>query len=114
MLVAAASIAVIVWAMYLAQRFRPIPQRSIATLANRIQEPEVVRRRIGRARGWTPSGYLALHLTLGLVLAITFVAFATLAEGALVAGELVAFDLAFARALHDARSPEWQRAFLVV
>ena len=55
-----------------------------------------------------------LHLTLGLVLAVAVAVFATLAEEALAAGELAAFDLAFARALHDARSPEWQRAFSVV
>jgi undecaprenyl-diphosphatase len=40
--------------------------------------------------------------------------FTTLAEEALASGDMAAFDMAFARALHDARSPEWQRAFSVV
>ena len=114
MLAAATSIAAIVWATHLAAGFRPVAHWSVAALATRVQEPEIVRRLIGRARRWAPSAYLVLHLTLGLLLAVAVAVFATLAEEALAAGELAAFDLAFARALHDARSPEWQRAFSVV
>lgn len=40
--------------------------------------------------------------------------FATLAEETLAGGEMAVFDLAFARALHDAQSPEWHRVFSVV
>jgi undecaprenyl-diphosphatase len=114
MLAAATSIAAIARATHLAARFRPMAQRSMAGLAARVQEREIMRRLIGRARGWAPSAYLALHLTLGLVAAAAVAVFATLAEEALAGGELAAFDLAFARALHDARTPEWQRAFAVV
>lgn len=113
-LAAVASIAAIVWATYLAARFRPQAQRIVAALATRVRELETARRLIGRARGLAPSAYLSLHLTLGLVIAVTFAGFATLAEEALVAGEMATFDVAFARALHNERSAAWQRAFSVV
>jgi undecaprenyl-diphosphatase len=110
----AVSIAAIVWATYLAARFRPLAQRIVADLATRVQELQIARRLIGRARGLAPSAYLFLHLTLGLVIAVAVAVFATLAEEALVAGEMATFDVAFARALHDERSAGWQRTFSVV
>jgi uncharacterized membrane protein len=110
MLAAAMAVAVIVWATHLAARFRPAARRTVAAVTNRVQESELLRRLVGRARDWTPSAYLSLHLTLGLVMAGVVVVFATLAEEALAAGELAAF----ARALHDTHSPEWRRVFSVV
>jgi undecaprenyl-diphosphatase len=47
-------------------------------------------------------------------MAVALAVFATLTEEALAGGEMAAFDLAFARALHDAQSPEWHRVFSVV
>jgi undecaprenyl-diphosphatase len=47
-------------------------------------------------------------------MAVAVAIFAALAEEALAGGEMAAFDVAFARALYDTRSPEWQRAFSVV
>ena len=113
-LAAVASIAAIVWATYLAARFRPLAQSIAAALATRLQEREIARRLFGHARGLAPSAYLSLHLTLGLLMAVAVAVFATLAEEALVAGEMATFDVAFARALHDGRSAEWQRTFSVV
>ena len=49
-----------------------------------------------------------------LTVAVAVAVFATLAEEALAGGELAPFDLAFARALHDTRAPEWERAYSVV
>lgn len=112
--VAATSVAAIVWAVHLAARFRPVAQRGIGALATRIQGPRFVRRLVGRAGHWAPSAYLLLHLTLGLMIAVAVTVFATLAEEALVRGELALFDVAFARALHDSRRPAWHRAFSVV
>jgi undecaprenyl-diphosphatase len=114
LLAAAASIAVTVWATHLAARFGSVARHGVATLAQRLHGIEAIRRLIGRTSGLVPSAYVALHLTLGLVIAIAVAVFATLAEEALAAGEMVAFDVAFARALHDARSPAWHRAFSVV
>jgi undecaprenyl-diphosphatase len=114
MLAAVASVAAIVGAAWLAGRFHPLPHRSIRTLVDRVQQIALVRRAVGRVQGVVPSAYLALHLALGLLMAVAVAVFATLAEEALAAGDLAAFDLAFARALHGARAPQWDRAFSVV
>ena len=113
-LIAAAAITAILWAAHLAGRFRPLAALSIATLADRLQQIQFVRRRVGRVRGVVPSAYLALHLALGLLMAVAVGVFATLAEEALAGGDVAAFDLAFARALHDTRTSEWERAFSIV
>jgi undecaprenyl-diphosphatase len=114
LLVAAASIAAVVWATRLAIRFRPWARRSMTTLADRVRQIELVRRAVGRVHDVVPGAYLALHLALGLLVAVAVVGFAALAEEVLAAGEMAAFDLAFARALHDTRSAEWRHAFSVI
>ena len=114
LLAAAASIAVIVSVTHFAARSVPVARHGIVTLSKRVHDIEALRRLIGRTSDLVPSAYVALHLTLGLVMAIAVAVFATLAEEALAGGEMAGFDVAFARALQDARSPEWQRAFSVV
>lgn len=111
---AGASVAAIVWAARLAGRFRPVAQRSIAALAYRVQEIDIVPGAIRRAHDLLPSAYLAVHLALGFLIAVAVVVFATLAEEALATGEMAAFDAAFAQALHETRTPGWERAFSVV
>jgi undecaprenyl-diphosphatase len=111
---AVAAIAAVVWAARLAGRFRPLVERSIRTLGDGFRGIEFVRHGIGRVHGVVPSAYLAVHLALGLLMAVAIGVFATLAEEALAGGELAEFDLAFARALHDTRTPAWERAFSVV
>jgi membrane-associated phospholipid phosphatase len=113
-LAAVASFAAIVWATRLTIRFRPWTHRSLTTLADRAHQIEWVRRVIGRVHSVVPSAYLALHLALGLLVAAAVAVFAALTEEALAAGELAAFDMAFAQALHDARTAEWRQAFSVV
>jgi undecaprenyl-diphosphatase len=113
-LAAAASIAAIVWATHLAARFGPGVGRQVATLGKRIQEVAPVPRLIRKAHRFVPSAYLVLHLALGFVMAVALAVFATLAEEALAGGEMAAFDLAVARALHDAQSPEWHWVFSIV
>jgi hypothetical protein len=108
MLAAVAASAAIVSAARLAGRLRPQVQRSIRSLAEGVQRIEFVRRGIGGIQGAVPSAYLALHLALGLLLAVAVAVFATLAEEALAGGELAVFDLAFARALHNTRTPAWE------
>jgi membrane-associated phospholipid phosphatase len=111
---AIAAVAAVVWAARLAGRFRPLVDRRIRTLGDRLRAIEFIRRGIGRVRGLVPSAYFALHLALGLLMSVAIGVFATLAEDALAGGDLAAFDLAFARALHDTRTPAWERAFSVV
>jgi membrane-associated phospholipid phosphatase len=113
-LAATASIAGIVWAAHLAARFGPGVRRHVATLANGVQEIPGVRRLTRRVHGSVPSAYLALHLALGFVMAVAVAVLATLTEDALAGGEMAAFDVAFAQALHDAQTPQWHRAFSVV
>jgi undecaprenyl-diphosphatase len=112
-LAAAASIAAIVWATHVAARVGPGVARQVATLASRV--PEVAPLRLIRqAHSFVPGAYLALHLALGFVMAVALAVFAALAEEALAGGEMAVFDVAFARGLHDARSPAWHGAFTVV
>jgi membrane-associated phospholipid phosphatase len=61
-----------------------------------------------------PSGFLAVHLILGLALAGLVAAFVVLAQEVAGGGELTAFDVAFARALLESTSPGWHRAFVTV
>ncbi len=114
MLAAVAAVAAVVWAARLGAGLRPLAERGIAALGNRVQQIEFLRRGVRRIRSVVPSAYLALHLALGLLVAVAVTVFGTLAEEALTGGELAAFDLAFAQALHDTRTSEWQRAFSVV
>jgi membrane-associated phospholipid phosphatase len=111
---AVAAVAAIIGAARLAARVRPVADRRIQMLGERIPQLEFLRQGVGRIRGAVPSAYLALHLALGLLMAVAVAVFATLAEEALARGDLAAFDLAFARALHDTRTAEWERAFSVV
>lgn len=61
-----------------------------------------------------PSGLLAVHLLLGLVLTMVVVAFAGIAEEVAGGGELAAFDLAFAQALQRETTAPWRDVFGVV
>jgi len=113
-LAAVASIAAVVWAARLAIRSRPWAPGALATLADRVRRIAWVRPAVSRVREQVPSAYLALHLALGLVMAVAVAVFAALAQEVLAAGELAVFDLAFARALHNTRRSELTQAFAVV
>ena len=113
-LAAVLALAAIVCAVRVAAQFRPAIQGTFTTLVQRASTVDVLRRVIGRTQGFVPSAYLALHLTLGLVAAVAVAVFAALVEETLAGGEMAAFDLAFARALHAARHPQWARVFSTV
>jgi predicted ABC-type sugar transport system permease subunit len=78
MLADVASTNALIWAANLAARFGPVAERSIATLANRVHQVELLRRGVGRVRGVVPSAYLTLHLALGLLMAVAVAVFAAL------------------------------------
>jgi undecaprenyl-diphosphatase len=63
---------------------------------------------------FVPSSYLAVHLTLGLVLTAAAAVFVVIAEEVLGGGDVAAFDLAFAAALRDAATPGRERFFATV
>lgn len=73
-----------------------------------------VDRALSRASALVPSAYVALHLGFGLALAAAATAFAAIAEEVVSGGEMAAFDLAFAAALQDGRTEEWERFFSTV
>jgi undecaprenyl-diphosphatase len=75
---------------------------------------EVVDRSLTRATPFVPSGYLALHLTLGLVLTAAAAVFVVIAEEVIGGGDIAAVDVAFAAALRDTATPGWERFFAAV
>jgi membrane-associated phospholipid phosphatase len=111
---AALSVALIVSAMRLATRLRPSVETLLTPLIRRIASIDAVRRVGGRAVVLVPDAYLAVHLSLGLLAAIAISFFVTLGSDVISGGELTAFDLAFADALHDGQTGAWQRRFQVI
>lgn len=61
-----------------------------------------------------PSGYVALHLVLGLVATAAVMAFVIIAEEVVAGRAVAAFDLAFANALQNSAAPAWQEVFRLV
>jgi membrane-associated phospholipid phosphatase len=61
-----------------------------------------------------PSGFLALHLVLGLACAVLVAAFVVIAQEVAAGGALTTFDIAFARALRVSTSPGWHQLFVTV
>jgi membrane-associated phospholipid phosphatase len=66
---------------------------------------------LAHSRTFLPTGYLALHLVLGLALTTAVAVFAVIAENIVGAREIVVFDLAFAEALRESSTPAWERFF---
>ena len=76
-------------------------RNGVARVVRYAGQYELIGRALARSRRFMPSGYLTLHLVLGLALTVAVSMFIVLAENVLGGGELVAFDLAFAEALHQ-------------
>lgn len=95
-------------------RFESPLRAAIIALLRRARDSAALRGSVGRARMFLPTGFLAVHLVLGLALTTLVMVFAALAEQVVVGGELVAFDRAFARALQESTSPRWRELFAVI
>ena len=108
------SLAAVVLAVRAAVRFRHLLLRPFASLMRRLPGRGVPGTLAALARAHLPEAYVALHLVSGLLLALAVLAFAALAEEVLSGGQMAAFDVAFARALQDQRTPGWDRFFAVV
>ena len=74
-------------------------------------ESDLARRLVRRIE---PSGYLLLHLSVGLVSAAAAAGFIVIASGVTSGGELARFDLALADALAAQAGPQLRRLFGVV
>jgi len=113
-LAALAALVAVAGALRLVRRYRQRIRRAFTYLVARARGIQAVDRLLTRSSAVMPSGYLALHLTLGLILTITATVFLVIAEEALGGGEIAAFDTAFASALHATGTPGWRRFFTVV
>jgi membrane-associated phospholipid phosphatase len=111
---AALAVALLVRAVRVAARLRPAVETLLVPFIRRVASIEAVRRVGGRAVILVPDAYLALHLSLGLLVTIAVGFFVTLGADILSGGELSAFDVAFADALHDEQDGAWQHFFSFV
>lgn len=114
LLAALASIVGIILAVRIAARFQGSVLHGFTELVRYARRIEVVNRVVARTSAPIPSAYLGLHLTLGLLVTGAVIVFVALAEEVLAGGEMARFDVAFARALHDEKSPAWARFFSTV
>jgi undecaprenyl-diphosphatase len=69
---------------------------------------------LARGRSLAPSGYLALHLALGLIVTASIVAFLAIAGEVSSGREIAAFDEAFGDALLERTTPRWRRFFVTI
>jgi len=92
-------------------RLRPSLLHGFTWLLQRAGATHLLSRFVTRTSLLVPSAYLGLHLVLGLVLVVAVTVFVALSEQVIAGGEMAAFDAAFARALHNETSPEWERLF---
>lgn len=111
---AVAAAATVIGAVRILVRYRDELRTGFSVLVRVAREIDVIDRWIRRTRTLIPSGYLALHLALGLVLTAAAAFFVVIAEEVFGGGDLVAFDLAFAKALRESASPDWVRFFAAV
>jgi membrane-associated phospholipid phosphatase len=95
-------------------RYRSVLLRPVGALVRRARRIEMFNQLALRASVLIPNAYLALHLSLGLLLVIAAMVFGVLAEQVLAGGEMTRFDVAFAGALREHRSPAWERFFVAV
>ena len=103
---AAAIVALIavVAAVRTAARFRHHLLRGFAMLIGRARRIDLLNRLLARTTPLIPAPYLALHLTLGLLLVMAVTVFAALSEDIVTGGEMAAFDAAFAQALRNGQT----------
>lgn len=89
--------------------------RPLATaLVARARDIHILDQLLSRSRLLVPSSYLAVHLVIGLTVIAAVAAFAAIAEEVIGGGEVVAFDLVFARALQRTITPGAERVFTVI
>jgi undecaprenyl-diphosphatase len=114
LLAALASAGAIVLVVRVVARFQGSLLHGFTELVRYARRVETVNRIVAGTRTLIPSAYLGLHLALGLLVTVAVIVFVALAEEVLAGGEVARFDVAFARALQDERSPAWDRFFSTV
>jgi len=114
LLAALASVFAIILAVRITARFQGSILHGFTEVVRYARRNDVVNRVAARTSTLIPSAYLGLHLMLGLLLTGAVIGFVALAEEVLAGREMARFDVAFARALHDEKSPAWERFFSTV
>ena len=109
--VAAAALLAVASAVRVLHRHRDSIGAAYSLLLGAARAIPSLDRAIRRTRGMLPSGYLALHLVLGLALTAATTVFVVIAEDVIGGGSMAAFDRAFAAALRDSSTPRWDRVF---
>jgi membrane-associated phospholipid phosphatase len=113
-LAALVSLAAVVVVVRLLRAHGAVVRRAFDTVVGYARIFAIVDRALTRSRALLPSGYLALHLILGLTLTFAVSMFVVIAEEVVAGGALAAFDVAFARALRATVTPPWERLFAAV
>jgi membrane-associated phospholipid phosphatase len=96
------------------RRYQSQLRQGFTVLLGYLPRIGIVERSTIRTRAVFRNSYLVAHLILGLALTAAVSGFVVIAEDVVGGGELVAFDIAFARALQDASSPGSDRFFAAV
>jgi undecaprenyl-diphosphatase len=111
---ALATALLILAAVRVLRRLEPSLSPLAADLVSRARRFDAVNGILSRSRLLVPGSYLAVHLVVGLTVTAAVSAFIVIAEEVIGGGEVVAFDLAFARALQRAATPGAERVFTII
>jgi undecaprenyl-diphosphatase len=95
-------------------RLEPSLRPLAAALVARVRDIDILDHLLSRSRLLVPSSYVALHLVIGLTVTAAVAAFIVIAQEVGGGREVVAFDLAFARALQRTITPGAERVFTII
>jgi undecaprenyl-diphosphatase len=108
------ALAVIIAAVRLAGRYQKPLIQGWTWAFGQLRRLPVFEKVVTRARAVVPTGYVALHLVLGLIATAAVVAFVIVTEEVFAGREVAAFDVALANALQEHASPRWQQVFRTI
>jgi membrane-associated phospholipid phosphatase len=107
----ATALAAVLFAVRSARRHQDLLIDVSSWLFEQARQLPLLGRLIDRGRVAIPTGYVALHLFLGLVATAATIAFIVIAEEVMAGKTVAAFDAALANALQESTSPEWRALF---
>jgi membrane-associated phospholipid phosphatase len=110
-LVALGALALVAGAVRLIARAEPGLREVFTFIARHARAISAVDRIVSVTGPRIPSGYVVLHLLLGLVLIASAGVFIVIAEDVLAGGLIATFDGALAQALHDRTTRGWHQFF---
>jgi membrane-associated phospholipid phosphatase len=114
MLAAIGAALLIIVAVRVLGRLEPALRLLAAALVTRARDIDILNQLMSRSRLLVPSSYVAVHLVIGLTVTAAVSVFIVIAQEVGGGGEVVAFDLAFARALQRTTTPFAERVFTII